>query len=44
MTGRKRRQLKHDLIIGILEKPFDTNQLAALLNRVPALSSMPDDD
>jgi excisionase family DNA binding protein len=44
MTGRKRRQLKHDLIIGVLEKPFDSNQLAALLNRVPALSLMPDND
>lgn len=44
MTGRKRRQLKHDLIVGVLEKPFDIDQLAVLLNRVPALSLMPDDD
>lgn len=44
MTGRKRRQLKHDLIIGILEKPFDTEQIAALLNRAPGLSLMPDED
>jgi len=44
MTGRKRRQLKHDLIVGVLEKPFDTDQLAALLNRVPAQCIPLDDD
>ena len=35
MTGRKRRQLKHDIIVGVLEKPFDTEQIASVLQTVP---------
>ena len=35
MTGRKRRQLKHEIIVGVLEKPFDTDQIASVLQSVP---------
>ncbi len=38
MTGRKRRTLAHDLVVGMLEKPFSSVQFAELLERLPARS------
>lgn len=43
MTGRKRRTLNHDLIVGVLEKPFSVDRLAEVLNRVPIRSLAPAD-
>jgi hypothetical protein len=41
MTGRKRRTLNHDMIVGVLEKPFSIDQLADVLKRVPLRSVSP---
>ena len=38
MSGRKRRAHSHEIIIGAIEKPFSTTQLAEVLNRVPVKS------